>query len=131
VLVGTVGNQPAQLAADPVSPTAAREPPRTHNYTPANDPHTLTGGSGGNADSSAAADRAAVDVQYLAGDVRGQVRCQEDDRRDSQWLGWLKNDRVFDPLRSEERFRALLEKLGFEGCSVVLLQQHHPLCLHE
>ena len=34
---------------------------------------------------------------------------------DSQWLGWLKNDRVFDPLRSDARFRALLKKLGFES----------------
>jgi tetratricopeptide (TPR) repeat protein len=34
---------------------------------------------------------------------------------DSQWLGWLKNDRVFDPLRSDPRFGALMKKLGFEG----------------
>ncbi|MEO5616167.1 MAG: hypothetical protein ABIS67_00200, partial [Candidatus Eisenbacteria bacterium] len=33
---------------------------------------------------------------------------------DSQWLGWLKLDHVFDPLRSEPRFVALLGKLGFE-----------------
>ena len=32
---------------------------------------------------------------------------------DSQWLGWLKNDRVFDPLRSEPRFMALMKKLHF------------------
>ncbi len=33
---------------------------------------------------------------------------------DSEWLGWLKNDRVFDPLRTDPRFAALLKKLNFE-----------------
>ena len=33
---------------------------------------------------------------------------------DSQWLGWLKLDKAFDPLRSEPRFMALLKKLRFD-----------------
>ncbi len=33
---------------------------------------------------------------------------------DSQWLGWLKNDRIFDPLRSDPRFIELMKKMGFE-----------------
>jgi len=33
---------------------------------------------------------------------------------DTQWLGWLKNDRTFDPLRSEPRFVALMRKLKFD-----------------
>ncbi|MEJ2205665.1 MAG: hypothetical protein P8170_16325, partial [Gemmatimonadota bacterium] len=33
---------------------------------------------------------------------------------DSEWLGWLGEDRVFDPLRTDPRFGELLKKLGFE-----------------
>ncbi|HSP93167.1 MAG TPA: protein kinase [Thermoanaerobaculia bacterium] len=33
---------------------------------------------------------------------------------DTQWLGWLRNDRIFAPLRSEPRFVALMKKLGFD-----------------
>ncbi|MEO8811106.1 MAG: tetratricopeptide repeat protein [Rhodanobacter sp.] len=34
---------------------------------------------------------------------------------DSQWLVWLRSDRIFDPLRKEPRFIALMDKLGFKG----------------
>jgi TolB-like protein/tRNA A-37 threonylcarbamoyl transferase component Bud32/Flp pilus assembly protein TadD len=33
---------------------------------------------------------------------------------DTQWLGFLKNDKTFDPLRSEPRFVALLKKLKLD-----------------
>ena len=32
----------------------------------------------------------------------------------SQWLEFFKMDRIFDPLRSEPRFIALMKKLNFE-----------------
>ncbi|HEY1340758.1 MAG TPA: protein kinase [Bryobacteraceae bacterium] len=36
---------------------------------------------------------------------------------DSQWLGWLKNDRVFQPIRSEPRFQALVKKVRLDRSS--------------
>jgi hypothetical protein len=46
------------------------------------------------------------------GDRQVAIDCLERaDAADSQWLGWLKKDRMFDPLRSEPRFVALLKQL--------------------
>ena len=32
----------------------------------------------------------------------------------SEWMAWLKMDRIFDPLRSQPRFIVLMKKLNFE-----------------
>jgi hypothetical protein len=34
---------------------------------------------------------------------------------DSQWMGWLKEDRIFDTLHSEPRYVALMKKLRFDN----------------
>jgi hypothetical protein len=52
---------------------------------------------------------------YLGlGDHRRALDCLERAyAADSSWMGWLKMSRVFVPLRSEPRFKALLKKLNF------------------
>jgi hypothetical protein len=32
---------------------------------------------------------------------------------DSQWLTWLKQDRIFEPLHNDPRYIALMKKLRF------------------
>ena len=40
---------------------------------------------------------------------------EEASAADSQWMMYLKIDRVFDPLRSNPRFVALMKKCNFEN----------------
>jgi serine/threonine protein kinase/TolB-like protein/Flp pilus assembly protein TadD len=49
---------------------------------------------------------------------------------DSQWMGWLYKDRIFDPLRSEPRFAALIEKLGFASGGSISVRGREPGSAH-
>ena len=54
-------------------------------------------------------------VSLGSGDHARALNCLEQAyAADTQWLGWLRNDRIFDPLRSEPRFVALLKKLRLD-----------------
>jgi eukaryotic-like serine/threonine-protein kinase len=54
-------------------------------------------------------------VQLGLGDrARAMDYLEKAHATDTQWLGYLKNDRTFDLLRSEPRFTALMKKLKFE-----------------
>jgi eukaryotic-like serine/threonine-protein kinase len=49
----------------------------------------------------------------LGDHARAVSQLEQAHAADSQWLGWLKGDRTFDPLRSDPRFAALMKKLRF------------------
>ena len=54
-------------------------------------------------------------IVYLGLGDRGRVldNLERAYAANSQWMGWLKEDRIFDPLRAEPRFRELMSKLRF------------------
>jgi hypothetical protein len=54
-------------------------------------------------------------IVYLGLGDRAQALdyLEKADAEDSQWLIYIGGDRVFDPLRSEPRFAALMRKRGF------------------
>jgi TolB-like protein/Tfp pilus assembly protein PilF len=51
----------------------------------------------------------------LGDDSRAVSYLEQAYASDSQWLGWLKRDRIFDPLRSDPRFVELMKKLRLAG----------------
>jgi hypothetical protein len=54
----------------------------------------------------------AVVALGLGENARAVSRLEQAYALDSQWLGWLRNDRIFDPLRGDPRFGELMKKLG-------------------
>jgi len=55
-----------------------------------------------------------ADLDTVLGDHERRVENLEQAcADDSQWMGWLDDDRIFDSLRGEPRFMALMKKLGF------------------
>jgi TolB-like protein/Tfp pilus assembly protein PilF len=50
----------------------------------------------------------------LGDNARALDYLEEADAADSQWLIYIRGDRIFDPLRADPRFAALIKKKGFD-----------------
>jgi hypothetical protein len=68
-------------------------------------------------DETTSAEGGNLALVYLGmGDREHALDCLEQAyASNSQWMGWLKEDRVFDTLHSEPRYVALMRKLRFDN----------------